>query len=232
MLAFANMIHLLAYELTRLGACRFAGASITARALECLLLRHKVSPQLCFNLSNLATSDLQVCPLTGGFGHRWRPTLVLERDVSPDMQSRTGGTRVGAQAFTSRPAPRRDPMALTIGSPAFAADGPQPPPGHGMHHYHFRIFALDVAELDVPPECLASDVLAAAEEHALEQTEVIGTFEKSDGARPAAQATEAPQTDTRGVQRHVADADKIVRTGSVNEPVRNTPPAGDWNDTA
>src|SRR3954471_19638378 len=22
-------------------------------------------------------------------------------------------------------------------------DGPQPPPGHGLHHYHFRLFALD-----------------------------------------------------------------------------------------
>jgi hypothetical protein len=22
-------------------------------------------------------------------------------------------------------------------------DGPQPPPGHGVHHYHFRLTALD-----------------------------------------------------------------------------------------
>ena len=28
-------------------------------------------------------------------------------------------------------------------------DGPQPPPGHGVHHYHFRVFALDVPKLDV-----------------------------------------------------------------------------------
>ena len=31
-------------------------------------------------------------------------------------------------------------------------DGPQPPAGHGTHHYHFRLFALDVPELEVPPE--------------------------------------------------------------------------------
>jgi hypothetical protein len=34
------------------------------------------------------------------------------------------------------------------------------------------------------------------------------------------------------VQRGIADADKKARTGSDREPVRNTPPAGDWNDVA
>ena len=96
-------------------------------------------------------------------------------------------------------------------------DGPQPPPGHGTHHYHFRLFALDVPELEVSPDSPASDILAAAEEHALEEAEVIGLFEKSD----------AP-----GIQPHIADEDKIARTGSANEAIRNTPPAGDWNDTA
>jgi len=30
----------------------------------------------------------------------------------------------------------------------------------------------------------------------------------------------------------IADEDKRVRTGNVDEPVRNTPPAGAWNDVA
>ena len=34
------------------------------------------------------------------------------------------------------------------------------------------------------------------------------------------------------VQTGIADADKRARTGSEQEPVRNTPPAGDWNDVA
>jgi hypothetical protein len=33
-------------------------------------------------------------------------------------------------------------------------------------------------------------------------------------------------------QPGIADADKKARTGSEQEPVRNTPPAGDWNDVA
>lgn len=36
----------------------------------------------------------------------------------------------------------------------------------------------------------------------------------------------------RGIQKGIADADKIARTGSTEESVRDTPPAGAWNDTA
>lgn len=35
-----------------------------------------------------------------------------------------------------------------------------------------------------------------------------------------------------GVDREIADADKQARTGKSVEPVRNTPPAGAWNDTS
>ncbi|HKF98635.1 MAG TPA: hypothetical protein VKB20_10285 [Steroidobacteraceae bacterium] len=36
----------------------------------------------------------------------------------------------------------------------------------------------------------------------------------------------------RGIAKGIADADKKARTGTTQEPVRNTPPAGAWNDTA
>ena len=35
----------------------------------------------------------------------------------------------------------------------------------------------------------------------------------------------------RGIDAGIADADKRARVGSDQEPVRNTPPAGEWNDT-
>lgn len=57
-------------------------------------------------------------------------------------------------------------------------DGPQPPPGHGTHHYHFRLFALDVPKLDVPHNCAAADVLRAAQSHVLDEGDVVGTFER------------------------------------------------------
>jgi Raf kinase inhibitor-like YbhB/YbcL family protein len=57
-------------------------------------------------------------------------------------------------------------------------DGPQPPHGHGVHHYHFRLFALDVPTLDVSEDAAAMDVLEAARAHALAEADVVGTFER------------------------------------------------------
>lgn len=36
----------------------------------------------------------------------------------------------------------------------------------------------------------------------------------------------------QGIQKEIADADKKTRTGSKEETVRNTPPAGAWNETS
>jgi Raf kinase inhibitor-like YbhB/YbcL family protein len=63
-----------------------------------------------------------------------------------------------------------------FGNPHY--DGPQPPRGHGTHHYHFRLFAVDVPELEVPDECGAREVLEAARAHALAEADVVGTFER------------------------------------------------------
>ena len=59
-----------------------------------------------------------------------------------------------------------------------AYDGPQPPQGHGVHHYHFRLFALDVPQLDVPRGADARQVLEAAHEHSIAEAETVGTFER------------------------------------------------------
>ena len=56
-------------------------------------------------------------------------------------------------------------------------DGPQPPRGHGTHHYHFRLLALDVPELSLPAHASVKDVLDAAQPHVIAQAETIGTFE-------------------------------------------------------
>jgi hypothetical protein len=36
----------------------------------------------------------------------------------------------------------------------------------------------------------------------------------------------------RRIKRGIADADKTARTGVSEEAVRDTPPAGQWNDTS
>ena len=56
-------------------------------------------------------------------------------------------------------------------------DGPQPPKGHGLHHYHFRLAALDVPSLSVPVSAGVEAMWREAKKHTLSQAELIGTFE-------------------------------------------------------
>src|SRR3546814_9819146 len=58
--------------------------------------------------------------------------------------------------------------ANDFGNPGY--DGPQPPEGHGTHHYHFRLAALDTDHLDVAPRERAEAVWAAAEPQILAES--------------------------------------------------------------
>jgi Raf kinase inhibitor-like YbhB/YbcL family protein len=57
-------------------------------------------------------------------------------------------------------------------------DGPQPPEGHGPHHYHFRLAALDTDHLDIDPEQRAETIWRAAQDHVLEEAELTGIYER------------------------------------------------------
>jgi Raf kinase inhibitor-like YbhB/YbcL family protein len=53
---------------------------------------------------------------------------------------------------------------------------PCPPPGHGVHHYHFKLYALD-AMLDLTAAD-ASGLAAAMAGHILVEAELVGTYER------------------------------------------------------
>lgn len=57
-------------------------------------------------------------------------------------------------------------------------DGPEPPRGHGCHHYHFRLAALDVDRLPVTPDANVESMWNAAKGHVLGETELVGTYER------------------------------------------------------
>ena len=57
--------------------------------------------------------------------------------------------------------------------------GPCPPKGHGVHHYHFKLFALDVDKLVLGAGAKVADVENAANQHALGRAELIGTYERN-----------------------------------------------------
>jgi hypothetical protein len=79
--------------------------------------------------------------------------------------------------------------ALHVSSPAGALQGanswpkgigyrgPAPPKGHGLHHYHFKLFALD-ASLELAPGVDKAALLAAMKGHIVAEGELIGTYQR------------------------------------------------------
>jgi Raf kinase inhibitor-like YbhB/YbcL family protein len=55
--------------------------------------------------------------------------------------------------------------------------GPMPPKGHGTHHYHFKLYALD-APVTLEPGAMKEELLAAMKGHVLGEAELIGTYER------------------------------------------------------
>jgi Raf kinase inhibitor-like YbhB/YbcL family protein len=94
-------------------------------------------------------------PLANGFTHLALygiPTTVTE--IGPDN---VGEFRSGPNG---------------TGKPGFY--GPQPPAGHGLHHYYFWVYALDTPVEGSPSR---EEFLERYAEHIIEQNRIIGTFE-------------------------------------------------------
>ena len=53
-----------------------------------------------------------------------------------------------------------------------------PPPGHGVHHYHFQVFALDTP-VDLEPGADRAMLVARMKGHIVGWGELIGTFERN-----------------------------------------------------
>jgi Raf kinase inhibitor-like YbhB/YbcL family protein len=80
------------------------------------------------------------------------------------------------------------PADATLKSPAGALQGknswgtigyrgPAPPKGHGRHHYHFKLYALDTP-LAVGPGLDKAQLMAAMSGHVLSHAELVGTYER------------------------------------------------------
>jgi len=53
--------------------------------------------------------------------------------------------------------------------------GPQPPPGHGTHHYYFWLLALDKA-VDLEPGLAMWELLSKVEPHVIAANRLVGTY--------------------------------------------------------
>ncbi len=77
----------------------------------------------------------------------------------------------------------REPVAAKQGKNSWDSGatigyrGPMPPPGHGTHRYHFKLYALDIP-LELAPSATKDQLLAAIKGHVLAEAELIGTYER------------------------------------------------------
>lgn len=94
-------------------------------------------------------------PLPFGFTH-W-----LLYGIAPDTVS------VSAQQAQGLRPGRNDFGTLGYG-------GPQPPAGHGPHHYYFWVYALDTEVAGTPSR---EDFLLKYGDHILEQNRLVGVYE-------------------------------------------------------
>ena len=66
----------------------------------------------------------------------------------------------------------------------FGYDGPCPPWNDALlHHYCFRVYALDVAQLELPQPFGWAELQAALRGHVLSQAEIIGTYSLNPAVR-------------------------------------------------
>lgn len=70
------------------------------------------------------------------------------------------------------------PHEVSLGITSFGSrgyGGPCPP--SGIHHYHFKLYALDT-KLDLPDDTQANELEEAMNEHILEQATLVGLYKR------------------------------------------------------
>lgn len=124
-----------------------------------------VSPALAWDGVPAGTAELVLlvddpdAPMDGSFVHWVLYGLSANRAGLDEAEVAQEG-RAGANGF---------------GQPGYL--GPAPPVGHGVHHYVFRLLALDQPlTLDGQPSY--ADVEAAASGHVLAEARVTGTYQR------------------------------------------------------
>ena len=97
--------------------------------------------------------------------HGWYHWIVV------DIPVKVTGIAKGAK-FAK---PARE-IATNYGNPGYG--GPCPPVGHGVHHYNFTLYALDIKKIKLTPEMKPYEVEAAVKAHAIAQATITGLYER------------------------------------------------------
>lgn len=91
-------------------------------------------------------------------------------DITPDRTMLPEGTTAGAKT---------EPLGHGVndfGNGHY--DGPQPPPGHGPHRYHFLLLALNTPKLHVSETPPVTEVWETARPFVIGEARLTGIFER------------------------------------------------------
>jgi Raf kinase inhibitor-like YbhB/YbcL family protein len=102
------------------------------------------------------------------------PTGTFRHWVVSDIPPAARGLDAGYSA--NRPAAGLHEARNDFGKTGYG--GPCPPPGHGTHHYHFRLLAIGRPRLDLRAAPQALDVLKAAQPYIIQQAEFVATYHR------------------------------------------------------
>ena len=119
-------------------------------------------------------------------------------DIAADVREIAAGSCSDGVSKRGKPDPAGPPGArqglndytgwfagdADMGGDYFGYDGPYPPANDlRVHRYFFRLFALDVARLDLPGRFTAAQVHGAMRGHVLAEATVYGTYALNPAAR-------------------------------------------------
>ena len=95
----------------------------------------------------------------------WNHWLLF--DIPAAVHSLAQGYRPGSLGVSGK---------NDFGKPGYG--GPCPPRGHGPHRYYFKLYALGVPSLGLPPGARRADIDKAMRGHILAETQYMGRYER------------------------------------------------------
>jgi Raf kinase inhibitor-like YbhB/YbcL family protein len=96
--------------------------------------------------------------------------------ISLNAQSLAEGVPAGEAELKKPVAARQGKNSWTSGT-TIGYRGPLPPPSHGTHHYHFKLYSL-ARKLKLPPSLTKGELLTAIKGHVLAEAELVGTYSR------------------------------------------------------
>lgn len=128
-----------------------------------------VSPPLSWSGAPEGTMSFALeCVDLAPIAHRWVHWLIV--GIPAEVTSLVAGA-----SRARMPAGARE---LSNGYGATGWGGPQPPVGSGVHEYHFTLYALNTARIEVADDASLDEFHAALRANVLASGSLTGTFQR------------------------------------------------------